>query len=145
MERYAISILVLWNRPSYNESIFIRRFIFNGFQEVWICNTAFYPHGGEKISVIGLGTGSFSGSEQQMVQMFDTAIQHGVNLIDIGSIYQEPFFPALAKALDGRRDQVFTQSHFGMVYKDGRCGPSKRLDEIMAQLRRFTPIIRILA
>ena len=70
-----------------------------------------------------------------MVQMFDTAIQHGVNLIDIGSIYQEPFFPALAKALDGRRDQVFTQSHFGMVYKDGRCGPSKRLDEIKAQLR----------
>ncbi len=67
------------------------------------------------------------------------------NLIDIGSIYQEPFFPALAKALDGRRDQVFTQSHFGMVYKDGRCGPSKRLDEIKAQLRRFTPIIRILA
>ena len=32
------------------------------------------PNGGEKISVIGLGAGSLSGTEEEMVDLLDTAI-----------------------------------------------------------------------
>ena len=32
------------------------------------------PHGGEKISVIGLGSGSITGTEQEMTAVIDAAI-----------------------------------------------------------------------
>lgn len=32
------------------------------------------PHGGEKISVIGLGSGSLTGTEQELTAVIDTAI-----------------------------------------------------------------------
>ncbi len=48
------------------------------------------PHGGEKISVIGLGTGSVTGTEEQMVEILHTAIDHGVNFFDLASIDREP-------------------------------------------------------
>ena len=32
------------------------------------------PHGGEKISVIGLGSGSLTGTEQEMTAVIDAAI-----------------------------------------------------------------------
>ena len=41
------------------------------------------PHGGEKISVIGLGSGSLSGSEKEMIDVIDIAIQNGINYFDM--------------------------------------------------------------
>ena len=66
------------------------------------------PHGGEQISVIGLGSGSLSGTEQEMTAVLDTAIQNGVNYFDMVPSEAAPF-PAYAKAFFGRRDKVITQ------------------------------------
>ena len=61
------------------------------------------PHGGEKISVIGLGSGSITGSEQEMTAVIDAAIANGINYFDMAPSEQAPFF-AYAKAFAGRRD-----------------------------------------
>ena len=36
------------------------------------------PHGGEKISVIGLGSGGLTGSEQEMADVIEAAIENGL-------------------------------------------------------------------
>lgn len=41
------------------------------------------PHGGEKISVIGLGSGSITGTEQEMTAVLEAALQNGVNYFDM--------------------------------------------------------------
>ena len=43
----------------------------------------FLPHGGDKISVIGLGSGSITGTEQEMVDIINTAIEKGINYFDM--------------------------------------------------------------
>ena len=90
------------------------------------------PHGGEKISVIGLGSGSIIGTEQEMVDVIDAAIQSGINYFDMAPSEQAPFF-AYAKAFAGRREKVITQMHFGAVYNGGKYGWTRKLDEIKAQ------------
>lgn len=94
------------------------------------------PHGGEKISIIGMGTGSLGGTEQEMVEVIDAAIHTGMNLFDLCAVDEQPLYNAFAKAIEGRREQVYTQSHFGMVYTNGRCGPTKDLDKIKAEFQR---------
>ena len=81
------------------------------------------PHGGEKISVIGLGAGSLSGTEDEMVAVLEMAIQNGINYFDLAPSIEAPFF-ACAKAFAGRREKIITQMHFGAVYKDGKYGIS---------------------
>lgn len=73
------------------------------------------PHGGEKISVVGLGSGSLTGTEQELIDVIDTAIRNGINYFDMAPSEQAPFF-AYAKAFAGRRENVITQMHFGAVY-----------------------------
>ena len=90
------------------------------------------PHGGEKISVIGLGSGSITGSEQEMTAVIEAAIENGINYFDMAPSEQAPFF-AYAKAFSGRREQVITQMHFGAVYKNGKYGWTRNLDEIKSQ------------
>ncbi len=41
------------------------------------------PHGGEKISIIGLGSGSLTGTEQEMADVIGAAIDNGINYFDI--------------------------------------------------------------
>ena len=50
------------------------------------------PHGGEKISVIGLGSGSLSGTEQEMTDVICAAIQNGINYFDMAPSRQAPFY-----------------------------------------------------
>ena len=90
------------------------------------------PHGGEKISVIGLGAGSLTGTEEEMTAVLDAAIRGGINYFDIAPSVRAPFF-AYAKAFEGRREQVITQMHFGAVYQSGEYGWTRNLDEIKAQ------------
>ena len=90
------------------------------------------PHGGEKISVIGLGAGSLSGTEDEMVAVLNMAIENGINYFDLAPSVEAPFF-AYAKAFAGRREQIITQMHFGAVYKDGKYGWTRNLDEIRRQ------------
>lgn len=90
------------------------------------------PHGGEKISIIGLGSGSIAGSEQEMTDVINTAIQNGVNYFDMAPSVKEPF-TAYARAFAGRREQIVTQMHFGAIYKGEKYGWTRKLDEIKAQ------------
>ena len=90
------------------------------------------PHGTEQISVIGLGSGSLTGTEEEMTAVLNTAIEHGVNYFDMAPSEPAPF-AAYAKAFDGRRDQIITQMHFGAIYKGGKYGWTRNLDDIREQ------------
>jgi predicted aldo/keto reductase-like oxidoreductase len=90
------------------------------------------PHGGEKISVIGLGGSNIYGSEDEQVAMINAAIESGINYFDLALAVRQPFF-ALAKAFDGRREQIICQMHFGAVYQSGKYGWTRKLDEIKEQ------------
>lgn len=48
----------------------------------------FLPHGGDKISVIGLGSGSITGTEQEIVDIINTAIEKGINYFDMAPSVQ---------------------------------------------------------
>ncbi len=90
------------------------------------------PHGGEKISVIGLGSGSLIGTEQEMTDVITAAIDNGINYFDMAPSEQAPFY-AYAKAFAGRREKIITQMHFGAVYGNGKYGWTRDIDEIKAQ------------
>ena len=90
------------------------------------------PHGGEKISVIGLGAGSLSGTVEEMAAVIDRAIESGVNYFDLAPSVELPWH-AYAEAFSGRRDKVLTQMHFGAVYGDGKYGWTRDLEEIKRQ------------
>lgn len=79
------------------------------------------PHGGERISVLGLGMGSISGTEEQVEAVVDWAIERGINFFDLAASERAPY-AAYARAFAGRREHVLTQMHFGAVYDDGKYG-----------------------
>lgn len=99
------------------------------------------PHGGEKISVIGLGSGSLSGTQQEMADVISAAMDNGINYFDMAPSLQAPFF-AYAKAFEGRREQVITQMHFGAVYAGGKYGWTRELDKIKEQLAWQMKLLR---
>ena len=90
------------------------------------------PNTETKISVIGLGSGTISGTEQEMVDVIDTAIQNGINYFDLAPSEQKPFF-AYAKAFAGRREKIITQMHFGAIYQGGKYGWTRDLSQIKTQ------------
>ena len=90
------------------------------------------PHGGEQISVIGLGAGSLAGTQEEMVAVLNAALDSGINYFDLAPSFYAPW-RAYAEAFAGRREQIFTQMHFGAVYKDGKYGWTRKLEEIKAQ------------
>lgn len=87
------------------------------------------PHGNERISVIGLGMAYLNGTEEEVCQVIDTAIQNGVNFFDLIGAGQDSFV-SYARAFSGRRSQIYTQMHFGAVYENGKYGWSRDLDAI---------------
>lgn len=90
------------------------------------------PHGGEKISVIGLGSGSITGSEREIEEVITAAIQNGINYFDMAPSEKAPFY-AYAKAFAGCREKIMTQMHFGAIYKGGKYGWTRNLGEIKEQ------------
>lgn len=88
-------------------------------------------HGEEKISVLGLGMGGIQGSpDEEIEQVIRRAIEHGINFFDLcggGKNVYEPF----GKAIQGNRENVYVQMHFGAVYNEkGEYGWSRNFDEI---------------
>lgn len=57
------------------------------------------PHGKDKISEIGLGSGGLAGTEKEIIQVIKAAMKNGINYFDILPSKQETFF-AYAKAFD---------------------------------------------
>ena len=92
------------------------------------------PHGGEKISVIGLGAGSLSGTTDEMAAVIDEAIKNGINYFDMAPGEFAPW-AAYEKAFSSRREKIITQMHFGAIYKGGKYGWTRDLDDIKAQFK----------
>ena len=88
------------------------------------------PHGGELISVIGMGTSVVG--EKSQAQATDTityALDQGVNLFDMagGHAYN---FAAMGDALSGRRSDAMLQVHFGADYTSGAYGWNISLESV---------------
>ena len=88
------------------------------------------PHGGEQISILGLGTSSIQAeSEKEIERTISHAVEKGINFFDMASAEAKPF-AAYGRALSGVRDQVFFQIHFGADYTKGTYGWTTNLDVI---------------
>ena len=88
------------------------------------------PHGGEQISVIGLGTSSIGASGGREIEAaVELAVQNGINYFDMASADAAPF-PAFGRALAGRRKEVYFQIHFGADYHSGKYGWTTDLDAV---------------
>lgn len=80
------------------------------------------PHGGDRISVIGLGMGSIHHADAKEVEeTVAAAIDAGVNHFDFIPSEAAPFAP-YARALKGKRDRVHLQVHIGAEYRSGAYG-----------------------
>ena len=80
------------------------------------------PHGGEKLSVIGLGAGSLHNSDAKDIERtVDAAVDAGVNIFDFipskGCVL-EP----MGRALGRKRSKVNVQVHMGANYASGSYG-----------------------
>ena len=60
------------------------------------------PHGGEKISIIGLGTSSLHEAGKAAAKAVETALDAGINYIDLAAA-ERVSIEAVAAALKGRR------------------------------------------
>lgn len=88
------------------------------------------PHGGEQISILGLGTSSIQfSSEKEIEETICLAVENEINYFDMASAEAKPF-PAYGRALAGSRDKVYFQIHFGADYASGTYGWTTDLDTI---------------
>ena len=90
------------------------------------------PHGSEreKFSVLGLGMGGIQHTPPAEIEaIIRKAIDHGINFFDLcagGAVYA-PF----GRAIQGQREKVFLQVHFGAVYDEqGEYGWCRDFDTI---------------
>lgn len=80
------------------------------------------PHGGEKISVIGLGMGSIHhASVKETEETVRTALDAGINLLDFVPS-EAVAFEGYARALRGQRERAMLQIHLGADYSSGKYG-----------------------
>lgn len=88
------------------------------------------PHGEEQLSILGLGTSSIGmAGEKEIEATMELALEQGINFFDMASADAAPF-PAYGRALNGQRDKVYFQIHFGANYQGGTYGWTTDLDTI---------------
>lgn len=88
------------------------------------------PHGGEKISIIGMGSSVVGEQdEKDIIETVHYALDHGINYFDMAG-GQASIFPAYGKALEKRRKEAMLQVHFGADYTTGQYGWSTDLEKI---------------
>lgn len=88
------------------------------------------PHGGEKISVIGMGSSVIGAKpEEEIIATVRTAVANGVNYFDMAGGHAA-IFAAYGKALKGIREQVYLQIHFGADYTSGEYGWTTDLEAV---------------
>lgn len=93
------------------------------------------PHGGEKISVIGMGSAVIGAkTEEEIIATVRAAVNHGVNLFDMAGGHAA-IFKAYGKALAGIREKVYLQIHFGANYTTGEYGWTTNLEEVKASVQ----------
>ena len=99
------------------------------------------PHGGEQISVVGVGSGSLHNADAvQIERIADAAVEAGVNLFDFVASKAAPLAP-LARALHRHRADVHIQVHIGAEYTSGDYGWTT--DAALAQ-REFEARLQLL-
>lgn len=88
------------------------------------------PHGGEKISIIGVGASAIqASSEREIERTVRFAVENGVNYFDLASAEAKPF-AAYGRALADCRKDVYFQIHFGANYETGSYGWTNDLEKI---------------
>lgn len=88
------------------------------------------PHGGEKIGIIGMGSSVIGAQpEEEIIATVRAAYESGVNYFDMAGGHAA-IFDAYGKALEGIRDKVYLQIHFGADYTSGEYGWTTELAEI---------------
>ena len=93
-----------------------------------------HPKTGDKISVIGMGTGPiFEASEQEAAAALDYAYEHGVNYLDLATAGARTF-PYVGAAFAAVRKELFYQVHFGANYETGEYGWTTDLDTVKRQV-----------
>lgn len=72
------------------------------------------PHGGEKISIIGMGSSVIGAKpESEIIETVRTAVDNGINFFDMAGGHAA-IFEAYGKALKGIRDKVYLSvQHLG--------------------------------
>lgn len=88
------------------------------------------PKGTERIGIIGLGLANlYEYPDAQIEETISCAVAHGVNYFDAvcGDIRTYEIF---GRCIQGRRNQIYTQMHFGACYRRERYGFSRNLDLI---------------
>ena len=94
------------------------------------------PHGGEKISVIGLGAGSLhNASGQEVEATVLAAIEAGVNYFDFIPSTAAPF-EGMCRALRPHRAEVMLQVHIGADYSSGSYGWTTNADVAKREFER---------
>lgn len=84
------------------------------------------------VGVIGLGGEWFNGKSQEVVtEILETAIEQGVNYLDI-FMPQPETRSAIGKALIGKRDKMFIQGHLCTVMKDGQYERTRDITKVKA-------------
>ena len=93
-----------------------------------------HPKTGDKISVIGIGTGPvFEAGEKTAVAALAYAYEQGVNFVDFATAGADTFrYAGLAFA--GVRREMLYQVHFGANYETGEYGWTTDLDTVKRQV-----------
>lgn len=88
------------------------------------------PHGGERISVVGLGMGGIHASPPDEIErMVEHAMDGGINYFDMCGGHQSIYEP-FGRAIAGRRAEVRFQLHLGVIYNEkGEYGRSRNMDQ----------------
>ncbi len=80
------------------------------------------PHGEEKVGIIGMGSSVIGAQpEEEIIATVRAAYESGVNYFDMAGGHAA-IFDAYGKALEGIRDKVYLQIHFGADYTSGEYG-----------------------
>ena len=77
------------------------------------------PHGGERISVIGMGSSVIGGGDRrEMIGTVQEAVAAGINYFDMAGGHAA-IFDGYGQALEGLRARVCLQVYFGADYTSG--------------------------
>ncbi len=88
------------------------------------------PRGGEKISILGMGSAVIGERpEAEIIATVRSAVAAGVNYFDMAGGHAA-IFEAYGKALQGIREQVYLQIHFGADYTSGEYGWTLQLEDV---------------
>ena len=88
------------------------------------------PHGGEQISVLGLGTSTMGQAGAKEVEaLLDEALSQEINYFDLAAGDAVPF-EVFGRACASVRKQVRFQLHFGAEYSTGQYGWTTDLETI---------------